>query len=330
MSETTTRPRPIAPQELSALVTAATMVSDALAVQIAAPQLAESLEPAERKRLLALTEKLRAQPAAAVAPQGGPDERARAQAFADAIENVPADKPERRELRLLATYTRRVGRMPSPVERAVFVGADKDASLESLAPELAAAAEQSAAYTGGVNWSSLSEDEQEELEALVERPLGLGFFAKRRGGAAAQIAMGALARWASRPPLLRVALAPEGAVVLPAGLLDDVIAGYLEGIDIAVVAVVAMMFASRRIDPRAERYAAWTEDGALLVSHGLNRLLPTWGPPVAPGTDQVTFERSSIRERVVAAGWLEVEEGGRDLLRVKLGARFVDGDRDQA
>jgi len=74
--------------------------------------------------------------------------------------------------------------MPSPLERAAFAGIPEDATLETLAPALAAAAAQSAPQTRGVNWATLDEDEQRELELLVERVVGLGYFAKRRGAQA--------------------------------------------------------------------------------------------------------------------------------------------------
>jgi hypothetical protein len=322
-TKTTTRPTPVHPQEVQAIVAAADLLLDALAVQVSAAALLETLDAAERRRLLTLTRKLRERPEVPGAPAAGPDERYRAQAFADALERTPtASTPLKHELKLLAAYVRRIDRMPSSAERVVFRGIGPDATLETLARELQAAAGESTPRTGGVWWASLDDGEQRELESLVERVVGLGFFAKRRGQEAARLSIEVLAAWAERPSPLRL-LAPPGAAVLPAAVLDDLAAGRLHGLDAAVLAVVALTFAGRRIDPRVEQDVAWTDDGAtLIVRAGLHRLLPTWGEPVAPGTDAVTYERQTITRRLVESGWLDVETAERDLLRVRLGARF--------
>ena len=43
------------------------------------------------------------------------------------------------------------------------------------------------------------------------------------------------------------------------------------------LACYALTFTTRAIDPRAERYLAWSDDGAvLLVAQGLHKSLPSW------------------------------------------------------
>jgi hypothetical protein len=96
------------------------------------------------------------------------------------------DSGERRRLReltVLAQYTRRIERVPTSAERAVFPNAAEDATIETLDDELRLTAEQNAPRTG---WG-----------------IGLGFFAKRRGEQAAALTVEQLAAWSERPARIK-------------------------------------------------------------------------------------------------------------------------------
>lgn len=324
------RPKPIHPDVSRRLAKAVDLVRDCMNVEVSVAAVVETLSNTEQSRLLTLTGKLAEQPEWPVPPRAGPDERAAAAAFADALERLPAASAELREVRLLAEYTRKIRRLPGPAERAVFRGVGAEATVHALRHELRAAAEKTAPSTGGGSWwwSQLDEDEERELELLVEHVVGLGFFAKRRGEDALRLSIDELAAWAARPVPLRM-LAPRGAAVLPGSLLDDISAGRLIDLDTAVVLVVALTFATRRIDPRVSRDVAWNDGKTLLVARGLHRLLPAWGPEVGRGIDAVTYERAGIQARLVATGWLEIETDERDVLHVRLGPRFKAKDRGE-
>jgi hypothetical protein len=123
-------------------------------------------------------------------------------------------------------------------------------------------------------------------------------------------------------------LAPEGAAVLPAGVVDDLVAGKLFGVDVAVLGVVVAMFASTKLHPHAmkRRDVAWTGDGeTLLVSGYLYRLLPSWDSENGLFLGDAASKR--ITQRLTEAGWLDIETGDRGLLKVRLGKRLVEAGR---
>jgi hypothetical protein len=322
--EATQRPRPVInPGEVLDLMPAAETVRTAFAVQVPAAAFVEALEPAERRTLKELTRELRAeQETGELKP--GPDERARAEMLADMLDRFPApDARAKRELKLLAQHVRRAERLPSPAERGVFATVDETSTLEDLAGDLRAVVEESAPRQGGVWWANLTKDEQRELEQLVERVVGAGFFARRRGVEAARLGIDELVRLAETPAPLR-SLAEEGAAVLPAGVLADVMAGRLLGVDVGVLAVVMLSFATRRLHPRAEHLVGWTDDGATLVirAGGLHRLLPEWTDGQQIGFEPVVTRSDAIARRLAAARWLVVDKGVNEV-RVRLGPRLL-------
>lgn len=136
----------------------------------------------------------------------------------------------------------------------------------------------------------------------------------------------ALVKRAVTPPASSMA-APAGAAVLPAGVLADVHAGTLVGVDVAVLAVVVATFASGSLHPRVDerRDAHWIDDGTLAVRGGLHRLLPVWDTEdaVELGYDRISLVHGRIESRLQAAGWLTLETAAAGEWHVRLGGRMA-------
>lgn len=332
-SQDATRTRPsrddVFPDEAKRLVGACDTLKDALGVALEVADFAERLGRQERSRLLHLVRLLRAAPEPGVAQVPSPDERADAEAYADAVENLPAARTERlqREAKLTAELARSLGFRPSGDERACLRGVSKGATLDTLAARLAAAAPERRRQA--VNWAALEPGEAEELEALVEQALDdRGYFQRRRDDHAAGLKLELLARKAAEPGPMRTRAWPTGTIVLPAErLLADLTRHRLHAHDVAILCAVVSTFVTRRIDPRCERYCAWADGGdTLIVARGLDRLLPGWGDEVAPGFDAVQAGHADSERRLHKAQWLSIEEGERGLLRVRPGKRLgLDG-----
>ncbi len=206
---------------------------------------------------------------------------------------------------------------------------DESAGLLALHKKATAHEEWEAAGVAHYGLTSrLSKAEQARWRSLVSKAAGregLLDDLDDDGRVAAKIAR--LVKRALQPAPSSM-LAPEGAAVLPAAVLDDVIRGKLVGVDVAVLGVVVATIASGKLHPRVEqlRDVRWGDDGTLVVRHtGLHRLLPVWDTEdgLNYGQDRIDLSHQRIEQRLHEAGWLSIERSGGEL-HVRLGERLLE------
>lgn len=338
-SRTQERPKVVHVTENHPVARAARTVKDALGVETPVEQLFERLDDAERSRLAALCEKLCAAPRPIVdgevpiltvmEPQPyrpGPSARARAIAYAEAIESLPARRPHVRErAALVAAFARDRQRVPSDRERAVLLGARSGQTLDDLAGALARV--DATPTTGLPWWGNLDVREETELERLVEKALGeRKFFEKRRRERAQEIRLELLGQNIEDPAAVR--FLSEGAAGLPEAVLGDVFAGHLQAIDLAFLAVVVLTFATRTFAPQRERLLSWEDDGDTLVVAGRPAAIlrdEQWAD-LDFGVGAFLSQLSGCAERLARAGWIVVDAPGPHprQSRIRLGERLLE------
>jgi len=170
--------------------------------------------------------------------------------------------------------------------------------------------------------SKLTKDEQRRWRTLVSKACGVvGLLDDlsedvRIGQKVAELYRRAMT------PTPSAMLAPEGAAVIPAAVLEDLHAGRLEGIDVGLLAVYVLTFASGRLSERAQHFAAFDAEGALVVRE-LPDLMPDgWQQTLDEfGSDSIRRERKQIADRLRTCGWLAIEQSGNEQ-RVTLGPKF--------
>jgi len=201
---------------------------------------------------------------------------------------------------------------------------DESAALLGLHKRAVAHEGWEAAGARHYGLSRLEKTEQKRWRELVGKAAGhpgLLDDLEEDGRVAATIA--ALVKRATTPSPSSMA-APAGSAVFPPGVLDDLHAGKLLGLDLSLLGVIVATFASGRLHPLVEkrREARWGDDGELVVRSSLHRLLPRWD--VENGWLVGQTVTKEIAARLSAAGWLEVETVGNEL-HVRLGERLAAG-----
>jgi hypothetical protein len=133
-------------------------------------------------------------------------------------------------------------------------------------------------------------------------------------------------------PLPTQTAAPQGAVVLPGGVWEDVLQDRLLMLDVSVLAAVCFLFQGGEIHPQTRRRkdAIWGPDETLIVRDGLHRLLPGWTQTIEYYGDAVAVDRQGIERRLGETGWLEIERHGPHEITVRLGPRFGEGSGSRA
>jgi hypothetical protein len=159
-------------------------------------------------------------------------------------------------------------------------------------------------------YDALPAAEKAEFRRLVDKLVPGEVEAVKKEKAARVERLEQLRRQARRPPQ-KGRLEP-GDARLPIGVLDDVYAGKLIPLDLAVLGVYLLTFSSGDLDQGQAASGLLRWDGEWIVSrgtgaHGGVQLLEQWDGDVAPDLGVIAPKWRYILGRLAAAGWLRVE-----------------------
>ena len=171
---------------------------------------------------------------------------------------------------------------------------------------------------------SLDADGEKELRELVEEAAP-GLLKRAREAKEAREARVRAFRESAqgKPKTLRL---PEGAAALPAGVLDDVLAGELLPADLALFSLVALTLSTGRVSEYAAGAgnARFDEDGALVVrNRGIVEDLDAGATSQAERVLGLRFD--GTLKRLDRREWLEVERSGGGEVRLRPGRRLQEG-----